>query len=143
MVKALRRDETINPNEFLFHGLNPYEVMTILSTTERSLGDYNLALTKEGGIWPILLTELSLKYELSDIDVASALKYAVGTYKTHLSRGRRYKYSDKDWVIRYQLIRRRPDTFPFQLSKPEFNMIQNFDYSLRPVDVRKGYSDSY
>ena len=94
--KVLRRDETINPNESLFHGNKSIRGHDHTSTTERSLGDYKLALTKEGGIWPILLTKLYLKDELSDIDVASALKYAVGTYKTHLSRGRRYKYSDED-----------------------------------------------
>jgi hypothetical protein len=43
-----------------------------LRDTERMFDKYQLALTKEGGIWPILLTDLLLDFELSTEDIYRA-----------------------------------------------------------------------
>jgi hypothetical protein len=75
-----QRRESLNPEGLRIQNLNPYEIITLFSIVEKKVGDREIALTKTGGFWPVLLADLSLRYELSDEEIERAARKAAHYY---------------------------------------------------------------
>ena len=77
-----RRERPLNPRELTIEGLTPNEIVTLWTVSSEELKG-KLAVTKQGGLWPIILSELSLKYEFSDEEVlraAASMASAIRNY---------------------------------------------------------------
>lgn len=67
-------------SNYLIEGFNPYDIMTLYSlnyTFEKYPGGFKLVLTKEGGIFPLILTLLNHEFEISIEEVEIAISNAI------------------------------------------------------------------
>lgn len=96
------RNLPLNPQKLRIEGLDPYELVTLFSLSEGRFGKNDVVFTKSGGFWPMLLADLSLRYDFDDRDVEWAARRA-GRY--YLDLAHRWSYRDgvrkvEDGVIR-------------------------------------------
>jgi hypothetical protein len=78
------RGSLIVPSSAILDGLDPYDLLTLVSLVDTSIGKYTVIMTKEAGYWPIIIAEIYRKFDMSSAEILTHTEKMCKEYKSTL-----------------------------------------------------------
>jgi len=78
---AKPRERPLDIEELRMDDFDIYELITLYSLRKREKNNDELAITKSGGIWPILIADIFRTHHISSGDIANAVKETIKEMK--------------------------------------------------------------